>query len=571
MRLSKLFFKTFKEPPADADVPSHKLLERAGYIKRLSRGHYTYTPFMWRVINKLKKIVSDELEKEGSQEVFMPQLHPKEIWEASGRWEGYKAEKLTYLVKDRDDNEYCLAPTHEEAMAHLVKNWISSYKQLPQNLYQITNKFRDEIRPRFGLMRCKEFLMKDAYSFSANTKQMEEQYQKMRRAYQRILDRLELDYVIVQADAGKIGGSKSQSEEFQILADIGEDTILICEDFAFNSEKAPCTISLYDYSATEEPLEKVKTPKICTIDALKEFTKAPIELLMKIIVYKLTHKDSEELVAVGIRGDRDINPIKLSNHFKALDIELAGEDEMKKAGIKKGFIGPVNCPVPFVADYSCKPMTNFICGANEWDAHFKNANWKRDCEEPVFSDFCQAKDGDLCPLVPEGRYKERRGIEVGHIFSFGEKYSLALEAFFQNEDGKPKPMLMGSYGIGIGRLAQAAVEQNYDDKGIIWPKELVPYTLLLTAVNIKDDDQREACEALYKKFLKQGVNVLFDDRKERLGFKLKDSDLVGIPYKMIIGKGYLADQTLEVEPRVGEKILLPESELTSWSKEHLLD
>ncbi|MCH9634444.1 MAG: Proline--tRNA ligase [Chlamydiae bacterium] len=570
MRLTNLFFKTFKEAPSDADVPSHKLLEKAGFIKRLARGHYTYTPLMWRVIGKLKKIIREEMEKEGSQEIFLPQLHPKEIWEASGRWDAYKAEKLTYLVQDRDENEYCLGPTHEEAVAHLVKNWITSYKQLPKNLYQITNKFRDEIRPRFGLMRCKEFLMKDAYSLSANTQQMDNEYKKMRRAYQKIFDRLEIDYVIVQADAGKIGGSQSQSEEFQVTAEIGEDTLLVCDDFAFNSEKAPCIISKFEYPSTQEPIEKFETPNVRTIEDLKNFAKSPIEMLIKIIVYKLTHKDSEEIVAVGIRGDREINPIKLTNHFKALDVTLAEEADLKKVGLKKGFIGPVNCPVNFVADNSCKPMVNFICGANEIDFHFKNVNWKTDCEEPIFDDFCQAIDGDLCPLVPEGRYKEKRGIEVGHIFSFGDKYSKALGAFFQNEDGKPQPILMGSFGIGVGRLTQACVEQNYDDKGIIWPKEIAPYSVFLTAVNMKDEDQRAAVEALYQKLLNSKVEVLFDDRKERLGFKLKDSDLVGMPYKIIIGKSYLAEKKLEIEPRVGEKIILSEDELDSFIKEHLL-
>lgn len=569
MRLSNLFFKTFKEPPADADVPSHKLLERAGMIKRLSRGHYSYTPLMWRVLRKLKNIVVEEMEKEGSQEIFMPQLHTKEVWEATGRWAAYKAEKLTYIVKDRDDNEYCLGPTHEEVVTHLAKNWLTSYKQLPQNLFQITNKFRDEIRPRFGLMRCKEFLMKDAYSLCANTQQMEEQYQKMRRAYQAIFDRLELDYAIVQADSGKIGGANANSEEFQVLADIGEDSLLICDEIAFNSEKAPCKIPSYDYDQTEETLEKIETPGVKTIEALQEHLNAPVETLLKVVVYKVTYADSSELVAVGIRGDRDVNTIKLSNHFNALDIEVASEEDLKEAKIQTGYIGPVDCPMTFVADYSAKPMVNFICGANEKNKHLKNVNWKRDCPEPVFADFCQAKEGDLCPLVENGRYKERRGIEVGHIFNFGEKYSLALGALFQDENGKTKPFLMGSFGIGIGRLAQACVEQNYDEQGISWPKEITPFQVLLTAVNMKDEEQKEAVEKIYDKLLKKGIEVLFDDRKERLGFKLKDSDLIGIPYKIIIGKSYLAEQQIEIEPRIGEKVLVKEDELTSWLKENL--
>lgn len=571
MRLSNIFFKTFKEAPADADVPSHKLLERAGFIKRLSRGHFTYTPLMWKVIGKLKQIVCEELQNEGSQELFLPQLHTKEVWEATGRWDAYKAEKLTYIVQDRDEHEYCLGPTHEEVITHLVKNWITSYKQLPQNLFQITNKFRDEIRPRFGLMRSKEFLMKDAYSFCANTEQMEAQYLNMRRAYQKIFDRLELDYVIVQADSGKIGSSSSSSEEFQVLADIGEDSVLICEDFAFNSEKAPCALPPYSFPSTIEEMEKVKTPDTQTIEALEKFTKLPIERLLKIVVYKVTHSDGEEFIAVGIRGDRDINPVKLSNHLNALDVQLAEEWELKKKGLKKGYIGPVNCPIPFIADLSCQPMTNFVCGANEESYHFSNVNWKRDCDLPVFVDFSQAKEGDLCPLVPGETYKEKRGIEVGHIFNFGDKYSDALKATFQDENGKPKPFLMGSFGIGIGRLAQAAVEQNYDDKGIIWPKELTPFSILVTAVNTKDAEQKKASEEVYEKLKKQKIDVLLDDRKERLGFKLKDSDLIGIPYKMILGKTYLAEGKIEVEPRVGEKFFVESKDLNAWAKEHLLD
>lgn len=564
MRFSNLFFKTFKEAPADADVPSHKLLERAGLIRRLSRGHFSYTPLMWKIMNKLKAIITEEMEKEGSQEVFLPQLHPKEVWDATGRWDAYKAEKLTFLVKDRDEHDYCLAPTHEEVMTHLVKNWITSYKQLPQNLFQIANKFRDEIRPRFGLMRCKEFIMKDGYSFCANTEQMADQYLKMRRAYQKILDRLELDYVIVQADSGKIGSSNSQSEEFQVVADIGEDSILICEDFAFNSEKAPCVLPPYPYSSHLLNLEEIKTPNTETIEDLQKFTGIPVEQLLKVVVYKVIYKDCEEFIAVGIRGDREINPVKLSNHLQALEIGLASDEELKNQGLKKGYMGPVNCSIQFIADLSSQPMTNFVCGANKAPYHLKNVNWKRDCDLPIFADFSQAKEGDLCPLVPGATYKEKRGIEVGHIFSFGDKYSKALEAFFQDEAGNSKPLLMGSYGIGVGRLAQAAVEQNYDENGIIWPKELVPFDLLLTAVNAKEEEQREACERFYIQLKKMGVDIALDDRNERLGFKLKDSDLVGIPYKMILGKNYFAEGNLEVEPRVGEKFFVHESKLNDW-------
>ena len=564
MRLSKLFFKTFKEAPAEADVPSHQLLERAGLIKRLSRGHFSYTPLMWRILTKLKAIVRQELEKRGAQELFMPQLQTEEVWQASGRWEAYKAEKLTFITQDREGHAYCLGPTHEEVITHLVKNWLTSYKQLPQNLYQITNKFRDEIRPRFGLMRCKEFLMKDAYTFCADEAQMKEQYQKMREAYSAILDRLELNYVIVQADSGKIGGAKSQSEEFQVLADIGEDAVLVCGEHAYNSEKAPTAFKPFDYPRDEKALEKQKTLGIQTLEALSEFTKLPAERLLKTVIYKLTFADQKQFVGVGIRGDLEVNPLKVLNHFGALEIDLAEEDELKEASLPKGYLGPVESTLPFVFDLSCKPMKQFVVGANEKDAHYFNVEWQRDIKEPLFKEFAQAKGGDLCPLCPGERYEERRGIEVGHIFNFGSKYSEALGAMFQDENGKTKPLLMGSFGIGIGRLAQAAIEQKYDEKGIVWPKEIAPFHLVITAVNAKDSAQKEAADTLYDELLGQGIEVLYDDRKERLGFKLKDSDLLGVPYKCIIGKNFLENQEIEIEPRAGEKMSFKREEFDSW-------
>lgn len=568
MRISQLFFKTFKDAPADADISSHQLLERAGMIKRLARGHYTYTPIMMRVLSKMKKVIREELEKEGAQEISMPQMQPKSIWEESGRWDAYKAEKLMYITQDRDQNECCLGPTHEEAVTHLVKNWATSYKQLPFNLFQMTNKFRDEIRPRFGLMRSKEFLMKDAYSFCANIKQMEAEYEKMRSAYERILQRLNLKYVIVQADSGKIGNSIS--EEFQILADVGEDTILTCGNHAFNSEKAPCKPASFEYSKENLPIEKFSTPGIKTIDDQIKFSNQPKKLMLKTLIYKLIYSDKSTLIAVGIRADRDVNKVKLLNYFDALEIELASDEEIKKkTGLEIGFIGPIDCPISFVADNTCREMHNFTCGANEKDFHYKNVQWKRDVQEPTYYDFCQAVDGDSCPLCTEGVYEEKRGIEVGHIFNLGDKYSKAMGATFQNIDGKPEPFLMGCFGLGVGRCIQGAVEQKYDDKGIVWPDEIAPFKLFLTAVNTKDDDQREAAEQIYQKLLKDGVEVLLDDRKDRIGFKLKDSDLIGIPYKMIVGKQFLSDREIEIEPRVGDKYHISLDYLSKWIEEHL--
>lgn len=566
MRFSQLFFKTFKEAPQEADVPSHKLLEQAGLIKRLSRGHYTYTPLMMRVLSKMKKIIREELEKEGAQEINMPLLQPKSIWEETGRWAAYKAEQLTFIVQDREHNEYCLGPTHEEVVTSLVKNWLTSYKQLPVNLFQITNKFRDEIRPRFGLMRAKEFIMKDAYSFCANADQMNDQYQKMRNAYQRILERLGLNYVIVQADSGKIGNS--QSEEFQVLADIGEDSILVCKDYAFNSEKAPCSPIDFNYPNHNQPLEKFSTPGITSIEGQVKVAGEPVPMMLKTLVYKLICEDGVKFIAVGIRGDRQVNAVKLGNHFKALNLELASEEEIKRVTKSYiGFIGPINCPIPFIADNTCASMRNFLCGANEKDWHYKNVQWGRDCPKPEFHDFCQAEAGDYCPFVLGEQYEERRGIEVGHIFNLGDKYSEAMKAHYQNENGELVPFLMGCYGLGVGRCIQAAVEQKYDEKGIVWPLELAPFHILITAVNPSDEAQNLAATEIYQRLKKTGLEPLLDDRSERLGFKLKDSDLIGIPYKFIIGKRFATDREVEVESRQGEKLILDADELVRWARE----
>lgn len=486
--------------------------------------------------------------------------------EESGRWAAYKAEKLTYIIQDRDENEYCLGPTHEEAVTSLVKNWITSYKQLPMNLYQISNKFRDEIRPRFGLMRSKEFFMKDAYSFCANVEQMQEQYQKMRRAYQKIFERLGLEYVIVQADSGKIGDGKS--EEFQLVADVGEDSVLIAGDLAFNSEKAPCTPKDFKYPKHNEAIEKFSTPGIKTIEEQVKFVDQPSQMMLKTLIYKIVYEDKTEFAAVGIRADREINTVKLTNYFEALEVELASEQEIKKAtGSEIGFIGPIKCLIDFVADNTCRNMHNFMCGANEKDLHFKNVQWKRDCDEPTFYDFCQAKAGDQCPLAQGEVYEEKRGIEVGHIFNLGNKYSTSLEAFYQTENGKPEALLMGCFGLGVGRCIQGAVEQKYDEKGIIWPSEIAPFQILLTPVNVKDQDQMQAAEKIYKQLQEMGLEVLFDDRKERLGFKLKDSDLLGMPYKMIIGKNFLSDKEIEIEPRQGDKANISQDYLKDWIEE----
>jgi prolyl-tRNA synthetase len=569
MRLSQLFFKTFKEAPAEADIISHQLLERAGYIKRLGRGLYSYTPLMWRVIKKLKNIICEELDRAGAQEVHMPLLHPDELWKKSGRWDEFKSTNLLYTLKDREGHEYCLAPTHEEAITALVSNWLTSYKQLPVNLYQITSKFRDEIRPRFGLMRAKEFIMKDAYAFCASEESMDKQYHAMRAAYQRIFDRLELDYVIVSADGGKIG--KGKSEEFQVKAAVGEDIVMTCADQAYNLEAAIAIPPQYAYKSELLPLEKLSTPNITSVDQLVRFTDFAMHHMVKTIIYKLTYLDRVDFIAIGIRGDRQVNEVKINNLFAPLDLALATDEEIKaQTGSKPGFAGPLHSKIKYYADNTCKVMTNFLCGGNQEDVHYFHVNWERDCPLPPFHDFLLAQEGDSCPHVSNGVYKAQRGIEVGHIFNLGTKYSQAMEALFQDENGKTKPFWMGCYGIGVGRTAAACIEQRHDEKGIKWPKSLAPYQVTITAASTKDPVLAAKAEEIYQTLSAQGIEALIDDRNERLGFKLKDSDLIGIPFKVIVGNAFTSENRLEIEPRTGDKFYLPSEDILQWAKTYAM-
>lgn len=566
MYLSKLFFKTFKEAPADADVTSQKLLERAGYIRKLGKGLYHYTPLMCRVLKKLKTIIREELEKEGAQEITMPMLHPKELWDKTGRWNDFKTANLLYTLKDRENHEYCLGPTHEEAVTSLVTHWLTSYKQLPVNLFQIADKFRDEIRPRFGLMRAKEFIMKDGYAFCHSEASMNDQYAAMRQAYTRIFEKLDLNFAIVRADGGKIG--KGRSEEFQVLADIGEDLILTCGPYASNVETTVSIPTEYAYSETKLPLEKISTPHVKTIEELEKFTKVQAHNIVKTIIFKLIYQDRVEFIAIGIRGDLEVNPTKVTNFFAPIELFLASDEEIKKVTkAPTGFAGPINSSIPFVADSSCKPMTNFLTAGNKEEIHYLNVNWERDCPMPSFEDFLLAKEGDRCPLVEGGVYKAMRGIEVGHIFNLGTKYSEAMNATFQDEAGKSLPFWMGCYGIGVGRVAQAVVEQKHDEKGIIWPKALAPYQICIFSANLKDDLLNQKAEWLYRLFLEKNYEVLLDDRNERLGFKLKDSDLMGIPFKLIVGNAFKERGDIEIEPRTQEKFYLHIDQLLSWAKE----
>lgn len=568
MKVSKLLFRTLKEAPSDAETISHQLLERGGYIQKLSKGLFIYNTLMWRVLKKLSNVIREELDKAGAQEISMPMMHPKELWDKTGRWDDFRSANLLYTLKDREDHEYCISPTAEEVVVYLASQFVTSYKQLPLNLYQIGSKFRDEIRPRFGLMRCKEFIMKDGYSFSATIEEMDNQYLLMREAYSSIFRRLGLDFAIVEAHGGKIGNSKS--EEFQVRADVGEDAVMVCGDYASNVEMAIAIPPEFTYDKALKEKYLLETPKVKSIEELcKRYNFAPHQIL-KTIVFKLVFADREELVAIGIRGDRQVNAVKVQSKFGALEIELASDEEIKEwTDLPPGFIGPIAIPIPFFADKTAAAMTNFVCGANKEDHHHGDVNWKKDCAEPEFFDFLTAQEGDGCPIVPGGVYKIQRGIEVGHIFNLFTKYSEKLGANFQNEEGKIQPCYMGTYGIGVGRTAAAVVEQKHDEKGIIWPMVISPFRVTVTAALTKDEQQVSVANEIYQELLKQGYDPLYDDRNERIGFKMKDSDLIGIPYKLIVGRAFAEQGKLEIETRAGEKTLIDRAALRDWAKENL--
>ncbi|MCH9611300.1 MAG: Proline--tRNA ligase [Chlamydiales bacterium] len=556
MRATQLFFRTFKEAPADADIASHKLLERAGYIHRLGRGLFTYSSLMLRVFEKLKRLVREEMEKAGAIEVELPHLHPAELWQESKRWEDYTAERLLYTVEDREGHPFCIAPTHEEAMTQLVRAWVKSYKELPINLYQIGAKFRDEIRPRFGLIRAKEFLMKDGYSFSPSEMVMNEQYEKMRTAYSAILDRLGLDYVLVQAHGGKIADGKSQ--EFQVKTEIGEDQVMLCGDFAANVEATVSIPPPYAYENTQKEQRLVETPGVTSIEELSRFLKIDPQLILKTVVFKLIFLDRKEFVAIGIRGDRQVNPLKVQDHFDAVEIEPATDSEISKLSVV-GFIGPIDCPYTFLADESVRPMRNFCCANNKKDVHLVDVNFDK---EPEYHDFLLAEEGDSHP--EGGTLTIQRGTEVAHIFNIGtKKYAEPMEALFQDENGKRQPLWMGTYGLGIGRTAQACVEQRHDDRGIIWPMAIAPFKVAIIPAAMKNEQLVQTAEKIYEELL--DFDPLLDDRDQRLGFKIKDSDLIGIPYKLIVGKSLEESGKVEIESRDGTKELVALDQISKWA------
>lgn len=545
MRYSEMHLPTGREVPSDAEVISHQLMIRAGMIRKLTSGIYSYLPLGYRVIQKVEQIVREEMNKAGAQEVHLPMVQPAELWQESGRWTYYGKELLRF--RDRNDRDYCLGPTHEEVITDLVRNDIKTYRQLPRNLYQIQTKFRDEVRPRFGVMRCREFGMKDAYSFDADEAGAEKSYEKMFIAYNNIFRRCGLKFRPVEADSGSIGGSFSH--EFMVMAESGEDAIVFCEkcNYAANLEKAE--IPKPDKQVLSEkdalPMERVETPDVRTIEEVSAFLKVSPEQIVKTLIFNTDGKPC----AVLIRGDQEVNDIKVKNYLNAAELELADDEMILQAtGAPRGFAGPLGIQCRIIADYSIMNMTNFVIGANAQDTHLKNVNLSRDFQVQSFSDLRVAQPGDACPRCA-GTINFVRGIEVGHVFKLGTKYSKAMKAVYLDKDGKEKTMIMGCYGIGIGRTMAACIEQNYDANGIIWPLPLAPYAVIITPVNINEKDVMKAAEDIYSDLQTKGIEVILDDRDERAGVKFKDADLIGIPLRVTVGSKNLAQGNVELKLR----------------------
>lgn len=551
MRQSRLLLTTLRESPADAEVISHQLMLRAGYIRQLAAGIYTYLPLGRRVLRKAEQIVREEMDRAGAQEMLMPVLQPSELWKESGRYSVYGPELMR--LNDRHDREFALGPTHEEVITSVVKGEINSYRKLPVTLYQIQTKFRDERRPRFGLLRGREFLMKDAYSFDADWEGLDESYRKMYQAYNRILTRCEVNFRAVEADAGAIGG-EGGTHEFMALADIGEDTIAACTvcEYAANLERAESRAVRTEFTerlSAEEPV-KFHTPGIRTINQLVQSLGIHPSDIMKTIVYMADNT----AVAVVVRGDREVNEIKVKNYLGAHDFSIADAAAVEEAvGAPAGFAGPFGLNTPVLLDEEVLGMANGIAGANEADYHYRNLNLSRDLADYKIGDFRQAAEGDGCPRCAEGVLKLSRGIEVGHVFKLGKKYSDKMGASFLDADGKNISMIMGCYGIGVSRILSAVIEQNHDANGIIWPFALAPYQVHLIPVSAKDDAQARMANDMYRHLQEKGIEVLMDDRDERPGVKFKDSDLIGIPLRVVIGKDAVQGRVEFVERKSGLK------------------
>jgi len=566
MRYSRYLLPTLKEVPSEAEVPSHQLMLRAGMIRKLAAGIYSYLPFGLRSLRKVETIIREEMNRAGAIEVLLPFVQPAELWQESHRWEEYGSELAR--LKDRHNRDCCLGPTHEEVITDIARKEIRSYRQMPLNLYQIQTKFRDEIRPRFGVMRAREFVMKDAYSFDVDQRGLDESYQKMIEAYTRIFTRCGLKFRSVEAETGLIGGSFSH--EFMVLAETGEETIVSCTrcSYAANIEKAEFRrqdrrSQTHDKSS-QKPVLKVMTPEKRTVEEVTQFLNVSPRDLVKTLIFE----SDKGCVAALVRGDHEISEKKLKAVWSSEALQLASEEKVEEiTRAPKGFAGPLGLSVPILADLDIREMVNFVTGANEKDAHLIHVNTGRDFQVSQFVDLRTFAPGDRCPLCGE-ETRTDKGIEVGHTFKLGTKYSKMMGATFLDDQGKEKEIIMGCYGIGVGRTVAAAIEQSYDQNGIIFPMPLAPFQVLILPININNDFLRETAEDLYQTLLENGIEVLFDDREETPGVKFKDADLIGIPLRVTLGEKNLKKGLVEIKRRrTGEVSLVKKEELLSKIKE----
>ncbi len=569
MRYSQMLLPTTRETPAEAEVISHQLLVRGGFIRKLTSGMYTYLPLGVLALQRVANIVREEMNRAGAQEILMPMVQPGDLWMESGRWKKYGPELLRF--RDRHDRDYCLGPTHEEVVTDIARRELHSYRQLPVNLYQIQTKFRDEIRPRFGLMRGREFMMKDAYSFDSDDSGANLSYETMLQAYVRIFQRCGLEFRAVEADSGTIGGSFSH--EFMVLAEAGEDTLVICDAclYAANVEKAAIVPRQpVAQSVTLMEMTRVATPGMKQVDTVADFLSVNATDIIKTMIYQA----DGVLVAALVRGDRKVQTVKLKNLLGAGEIEsLTDEQVWQQARLPLGYVGPVGLPLKIVADQEVMAMINAVAGANEKGYHYTGVNPGRDFQPAVVGDLRQVAADDSCPLCA-GRLRLTEGIEVGHIFKLGTSYSEVMKASFQDSDGLDKPFIMGCYGIGVSRVVAAAIEQNHDDRGIVFPVPLAPFQVIILNLGPKEDDYCQAAERLYTELRDGGLDVLYDDRDERPGSKFNDADLIGIPFRLTVGKTFAKEGKVELKIRkTGEtRILTMEamvSEVTELVKQAL--
>jgi len=546
--MKQLYAPTLKETPSDVETVSHEYLLRGGFIRKVAAGIYTYLPLGRRVLLKIENIVREEMNRIGAQEILMPILQPAELWKRSGRWDDYGPEMMK--LKDRHERDFTLGPTHEEIVTDLVKNELRSYRQLPLVVYQVANKYRDEIRPRFGLLRAREFIMKDAYSFHSSWESLDETYELFKEAYSRIMERLGVKYMVIEAETGAIGGNASH--EFVVPAKIGETNVLFCEKCGYQAsdEKAEYKGEYTQEQEEEKPFKKVPTPGVKTIEEVSEFLGVPPSKIVKSLLYK----GREGYVMVLIRGDLELNEAKLKAHLKDQSLRMATPEEiLKDFGVPVGFIGPIGVDVKKVADHSVRGLKNFVVGGMEEDTHYVNANHPRDFKVDEWYDLRTMVEGDPCPVCGEP-LKATKGIELGHIFKLGTKYSEAMKAYFMDENGEMKPFIMGCYGWGVSRTMAAVVEHFHDENGMIWPLSIAPYTVVVDILNMNDAEQKQVGEKIYQVLSEKGEEVVLDDREVSPGFKFKDADLIGFPIRINVGRS-LKEGVVELKKRYSKELV----------------